>query len=49
MKSISYSHGTRRMDTDPNGYRDFFAKLAEKIPVSVESVRSAFSVILFYL
>jgi len=24
------------MDTDPNGYRDFFTKLVKKIPVSVE-------------
>ena len=32
-------HESRRTDTDPNGYRDFFAKLVKKIPVSVESVR----------
>ena len=37
-------HETRRTDTDLNGYRDFFAKLARKIPVSVESVRSSCSI-----
>ena len=30
-------HGTRTTDTDPNGYRDFCAKLVKKIPVTVES------------
>ena len=33
----SVIHETRRTDTDPNGYRDFCAKLIKKIPVSFES------------
>jgi len=35
--TLGNDHGTGKTDTDPNGYRDFFAKLAKKIPVSVES------------
>ena len=27
----------RRTDTDPNGYRHYFAKLAKKIRISIES------------
>jgi len=30
--------GTRKTDTNPGRYRELFAKLATKIPVSVESV-----------
>jgi len=36
---FSRNNGTRGTDTDLNGYQDFFATLAEKIPVSVESAR----------
>merc|ERR1719348_126550 len=39
------AQGTKRTDTDPNGYRDFFVKLVKKIPVSVENVRFSCSMI----